>query len=107
MSIAKGIHLKLRRPLDVEPERTRFAMYCAQTIDRGPQGSLPHLLNERSSYGFRLDTNNDYFLLIDEEDSSIITINMRYPNAVVLTALLTWIGHRWDQSKVVTPEIAQ
>lgn len=106
MSITLGIHLKLRRPLDIESERTRFAMFCAHTIDRGPQGSLPHQMSERSSYRFRLDVNNDYFLSIDENDSSIVTIIMRINDDEVRTALLTWIGHRWDGSKVVTPVAA-
>lgn len=108
MSAIQGIHLKLRRPLEDAAERTRFAKFVASTIDRGVQDSLPHLLNDNEdAFGFRLDANNDYFLVINDSDTSIVTINMRYNDTEVKCALLTWIGHRWDGSKIVKPEGAK
>lgn len=108
MSAIQGIHLKLRRPLDTAAERKRFAAFVAQTIDRGPKDSLPHAQNDsEAAYQFRLDGNNDYFLSINDLDPSITTIVMRYNDTEVKCALLTWIGHAWDGSKIVKPEGAQ
>ncbi len=105
MSIAEGIHLKLRQPLKDVEERTRFASFIASTIDRGEHHQLPRILNEHDTqaYQFQLDQGNDYFLIIDEEDTTIVNVRMRYENTPIRVALLTWIGHRWG-GQVIVPE---
>lgn len=109
MAVTDGIHMKLNRPLLELKDRIRFAKFVAETIDRGPKKETPRLLNNNpGAYEFQLDENNDFFLVIDQDDTSLIAVNMRYNDPAVKKALLTWISYRWDgKAVVVAPEGAK
>lgn len=84
--------------------RQNFVKMASCVVSAGGRAFEPYQMNASTSdKEWVIDANNDWFLIFDLDDTSMVRIRHRNGDQGALKSLAGWLAYRWH-GKVVTPE---
>lgn len=80
--------------LTTSERRIQIAVLIAATINGGTHREMPYQATPGNDYHFVVDVNNDWWMDVERDDTSLIRLTHRYFDHSVMVALSYWIAYR-------------